>query len=71
MIAASLKELSQALAARQVSSVELATLFLDRIAHFVRSVGGVDVGAVVPSVVDDVLQLMLSHDGCSVGDLKS
>ena len=31
MIAASLKELSQALAAKQVSSVELATLFLDRI----------------------------------------
>ena len=31
MIAAGLKELSQALAAKQVSSVELATLFLDRI----------------------------------------
>jgi aspartyl-tRNA(Asn)/glutamyl-tRNA(Gln) amidotransferase subunit A len=31
MIAASLKELSRALAAKQVSSVELATLFLDRI----------------------------------------
>ena len=31
MIAASLKDLSQALAAKQVSSVELATLFLDRI----------------------------------------
>lgn len=34
MINASLKELSQALAARQVSSVELSTLFLDRIERF-------------------------------------
>ena len=33
MIAASLKELAQALAARRVSSLELATLFLDRIAR--------------------------------------
>jgi aspartyl-tRNA(Asn)/glutamyl-tRNA(Gln) amidotransferase subunit A len=33
MIAASLKQLSQALAARKISSVELATLFLDRIAR--------------------------------------
>ena len=31
MINASLKQLSQALAARQISSVELSTLFLDRI----------------------------------------
>lgn len=33
MINASLKQLSQALAARQISSVELSTLFLDRIAR--------------------------------------
>ena len=31
MINASLKELSQALAAKKISSVELSTLFLDRI----------------------------------------
>ena len=34
MINASLKELAAALAAKQVSSLELATLFLERIAQF-------------------------------------
>jgi hypothetical protein len=47
----------------QATCVQFGNHVVHGIAHFFGCVGRANVGAVVPGVVDDVLELVLSH-GC-------